>query len=128
MSARATGRTVFIVNFEHLLTTQSLQSSRPELFCKKGVLRNFAKFTGKHLPQACEFIKKESLAQVFFCEICEIYKNTFFYRTPPVAAWWGLQLYSKETLCEIFKDTLYLQITSGGCFCPYLLDYCNLLF
>ena len=24
-------------------------SSRPEVFCKKGVLRNFAKFTGKHL-------------------------------------------------------------------------------
>ena len=29
---------------------------------------------------------KESLAQVFFCEFCEISKNTFFYRTPPVAA------------------------------------------
>ena len=25
------------------------RSSRPEVFCKKGVLRNFAKFTGKHL-------------------------------------------------------------------------------
>ena len=27
------------------------RSGRPELFCKKGVLRNFAKFTGKHLCQ-----------------------------------------------------------------------------
>ena len=52
----------------------------------KGVLRNFAKFTGKHLckslfllqPQACNFIKKETLAQVFSCEFCEISKNTFF--------------------------------------------------
>ena len=25
--------------------------SRPEVFCEKGVLRNFAKFTGKHLCQ-----------------------------------------------------------------------------
>ena len=25
------------------------RSSRPEVFLKKGVLRNFAKFTGKHL-------------------------------------------------------------------------------
>ena len=25
------------------------RGSRPEVFCKKGVLRNFAKFTGKHL-------------------------------------------------------------------------------
>ena len=28
------------------------RSSRPEMFCKKGVLRNFAKFTGKHLCQS----------------------------------------------------------------------------
>ena len=35
---------------------------------------------------ACNFIKKESLTQVFSCEFCEISKNTFFYGTPPVAA------------------------------------------
>ena len=32
------------------------------------------------------FIKKEFLPQVFSCAFCEISKNTFFYRTPPVAA------------------------------------------
>ena len=26
-----------------------MRSSRPDVFCKKGVLRDFAKFTGKHL-------------------------------------------------------------------------------
>ena len=31
-------------------------------------------------------IKLQALAQVFFCEFCEISKNTFFNRTPPVAA------------------------------------------
>ena len=36
--------------------------------------------------QACNFIKKETLAQVFSCEFCEISKNIFPYRTPPVAA------------------------------------------
>ena len=58
---------------------------------KKCVLRNFAKLTGKHLcqslffnkvagltPQACNFIKKEALAQTFSCEFSEISKNTFF--------------------------------------------------
>ena len=45
---------------------------------KKDVLRNFAKFTGKQLCQRLNFIKKESLAQVFSCEFCEISKNTFF--------------------------------------------------
>ena len=29
-----------------------MRSSRPEVFHKKGVLRNFAKFTGKHLSQS----------------------------------------------------------------------------
>ena len=44
---------------------------------KKGVLRNFAKFTGKHLCQILFSDKKETLAQVFTCEYCEISKNTF---------------------------------------------------
>ena len=30
------------------------------------------------LPEACNFIKKEILTQVFSCEFCEIFKNTFF--------------------------------------------------
>ena len=29
-------------------------------------------------PQACNFIKKETLAQVFYCEFCENSKNNFF--------------------------------------------------
>ena len=33
-------------------------------------------------PYACSFIKKETLAQLFSCEFCEISKNTFSYRTP----------------------------------------------
>ena len=76
--------------------TMLFTSSRPEVFCKKGVLGNFAKFTGKHLCQslffnkvaggACNFIKKETLAQVFSCEFCEISKNIFSQRTPLVAA------------------------------------------
>ena len=60
----------------------------PEVFCKKGVLKNFTKFTGKHLCQsffliqvtgeASNFIKIETLTQVFYCEFCKIFKNIFF--------------------------------------------------
>ena len=32
------------------------------------------------LRQACNFIKKVTLAQMFSCGFCEIFKNTFFYR------------------------------------------------
>ena len=48
---------------------------------KKGVLMKFHKIRGKTLePESlsCNFIKKETLAQVFSCEFSEISKNTFF--------------------------------------------------
>ena len=73
------------------------------MFCKKGVLRNFAKFTGKYQrwslffikvagcarasfliklqASTCNFIKNEILAQVFACGFCKISKNAFSYRT-----------------------------------------------
>ena len=31
-------------------------------------------------------LHKKTPTQVFFCEVCEIFKNTFSCRTPPVAA------------------------------------------
>ena len=37
------------------------RSSRPEVFYKKGVLRNFAKLTGKHLCQSLFFKKSASV-------------------------------------------------------------------
>ena len=74
------------------------RSSRPEVLCKKGVLRNFTKFTGKHLCQNLFFNKVAGLAwlwhllapvavaQVFSCEFCEISKNIFFIEH----LWWLL--------------------------------------
>ena len=52
------------------------RSSRPEVFFKKVVLRNFTKFKGKHLCQSLFFNKVASFRP----------QNTFSYRTPPVAA------------------------------------------
>ena len=37
------------------------RSSRPEVFCKKGFLRNFVKFTGKHLCQNLFFSEAAGL-------------------------------------------------------------------
>ena len=57
------------------------QKQPPEVFCKKGVLRNFAKLTVKHLCLSLffnNFIKKETLAQVFSCDFWDISRNTFF--------------------------------------------------
>ena len=69
------------------------KSSRPGVFFKKGVLRNFAKFTGKLLCQSLFFNKVagvsfliKTLAEVFSFEFCEISKSTYSQRAPQVAA------------------------------------------
>ena len=72
------GRVTIIPDKIDVRLLETLRSSRPEVFCKKSVLRNFTKFTGNYLCQglffnkvvglrleACNFIKKETLAQVF---------------------------------------------------------------
>ena len=73
-----------------------LRSSRPEVFCRKCVLRSFTnsqestcarvsfliKLRAWGKPKVkvntFNFIKKENLAQVFSCEFCQIFKNSFF--------------------------------------------------
>ena len=49
----------------------SFRSSRPEVFCEKGVLRNFAKFTGKHLCQSL-FFNKVAGGQLYFRNLLNI--------------------------------------------------------
>ena len=43
----------------------SSRSSRPEVLCKIGVLRNFGKFTGKHLWQSLFLIKLQAAGLKF---------------------------------------------------------------
>ena len=88
------------VNIAKFLRTAFLQntstSSRLQMFFKIGILKSFANFTGRHLcwrlflknlqTEGLQLHKKKTPTQVFSCEVCEIYKNTFSYRTPPVTA------------------------------------------
>ena len=63
------------------------------MLCKIGVFKTLAKFTGKHVcwrlsynkiaGLACNFIKRETTTQVFSSKFCEIFRNTFYYGTPP---------------------------------------------
>ena len=76
------------IHVSHCVPSNAYRSSHWSCSVRKGVLRNFTKFTGKHpcqslffnkvAGQACNFIKKETLAQVFSCKFCEISKNNFF--------------------------------------------------
>ena len=79
-----------------MLLCNVMRSSSPEMFCKRGVLRIFIKFTGKHL---C-------------CELCEISKNTLFHRTLLVAASLYCNLSTKNLITLnrfflIFSDSIF---------------------
>ena len=54
------------------------QNQPPELFFKKKVFLKISKNSLKNTcAQTRNFIKKETLAQTFFCEFCLIFKNAF---------------------------------------------------
>ena len=49
------------------------------------VKKVFLEISQNSQENTCNFNNKETLTQVFSCEFCEIYKNTFCYRIPPLA-------------------------------------------
>ena len=76
------------------------RSSRPEEFYKKGILRSFIKFTGKHLCHSLFFNKVAGLRP------STLLKKRLWHRCFSVN-------FVK------FLGTLFLQNTSGGCFCDF---------
>ena len=52
--------------------------------------------------------RKCSQTQVFSCEICEFFKNTFFYRTPPVAAF-----VNPSNLTWSEREVVFILLTSS---------------
>ena len=84
------------------------------------------------VEQNINFIKKETLAQVFSCEFCEISMNTFFYRTPLVAASvlhpiWESQIKSKTVISSRKKKRAFyvpLILSEGNFFKICVLSQC----
>ena len=66
-----------------------LRTSRPEVFCKKGGFRKFAKFLGKHLCQSPFFNKVAGLPVNFV----KFLRTSFF-----IEHLWWLLLFSVETV------------------------------
>ena len=79
------------------------RSNHREVFCKKGALRNSAKFTWKHLCQSL-FFNKKTLVQGFPSEFSQISNNTFSYKTAPVAA--SRSSYSSKSIKPRFNSSL----------------------
>ena len=77
------------------------RSSRREMFCKQGVLRNFAKFTGKNLRQKVAGLKRR--LRCFPVIFCDISRTPFF-----IEHLWRLVLKKKPQphngrICVTFK-------------------------
>ena len=93
---------------------QKYRSSRLEVFCRKGVLRNFEKFAGKHLCHSLLFNKVGGLRTVallkkrFWCR-CFPVNFLKFLKTPSITEhlWWLLlktrvnQLIFREELVDL---------------------------
>ena len=95
------------------------RSSHQRYSVKKAVLGSFIKFTGKHScqspffnkvarlrPQACNFIKKETLTQVLSCEFCEISRNSFNYRTP-LGDCFKILIHSEKMKAKYMKEVAW---------------------
>ena len=85
----------------HNRTIYLPRSSRPSVFCKKCVLKNFAKFTGKHLYQSHHFNK-----------LCFPANFAKFLRTPFLTEhlWWLLLLLLAVICCHKLSLVLPLGV------------------
>ena len=116
-----------------------IRSSLEQIFCLTARYRScrqrcsMKKFTGKHLCQSLFFNKVAglTLSQVFSCGFCEISKDTFFYRTPLVAA----SVTKKANQCfrvipeghlGVFtlSNSFYISLGFKSCPDPERLHYC----
>ena len=112
LAIKATGRRqwrrfgVFVVNFTETATRGVVQEKVLLEISQNSQENTCARvpFLIKLQAEVCNFIKKETLAQMFSCEICEISKNTFFIENLQVTA-------------SDFKNRFY---TLFWCFCCWL--------
>ena len=110
----------------HVFNLLYHQKQPLDVFCKKGVLKNFVQFTGKHLYQslffnevacvASNFIKKETRSQVFSCEFCEIFQKTYFeehLQTATSVTFNTLETWETQGYNLMFDFTSYIFLFSG---------------
>ena len=113
------------------------RTSFPGVFLEKGVLKINthaevwfelsckAKFTGETLCQravTCNFMKKESLTQVFSCELCKIFKN-LSYKTPPVAVSDPRTSYKTFQKTAIWEVKLHPRLIFWGALSPLWVSF-----
>ena len=97
------------------------RSSRPEVFSKKGVRRNFAKFTGKHLRQSPE-TRPATLLKKRLWRRCFPVNFAKFLRTPLQNTSWRLL----QLIDSLFQSFRYKQVFNFFCELVKFLNMCTL--
>ena len=107
---------VLMQRFKLLKEIAQFGSSRPEVFCEKGVLRNFAKLTIKRLCQSLFFNKVAGLGPATLlkkrlCYTCYPVNFAKFLRTPFLTEhlWWLLLVYLSKIICLFYICVLSVQ-------------------
>ena len=87
---------VYFFTSDLMFSTQRQKTFSTQMFFKIGALKIsqtwqenicvWVSFWKCCSLEALQYYQKETPTLVFSCEVCEIFKDTFFYRTPPVAA------------------------------------------
>ena len=96
----------------HLFFFKKIRSSRPDMFSEKVVLRNFAKFTGKHLFQSLFFNKVAGAPAILLkkrlWQMCFPMNFKKFLRTPFFTEhlWWLLLEYI-YILLKVLEDSKF---------------------
>ena len=121
------------IQHEHFVITMSSTcwvwnehgSGNFRCYIKIVFLKNFAKFTGKHLCQSLfATLLKKRLWHRFFCEFCEIFKSTFLteHLRSTASKWtWNCLYQLKVTKRELEK---YLMTTIITKLCAYIFNIC----
>ena len=96
--------------------------NRSQMFFKVGVFKNFPIFPRNHLCWSLFSIKVAGL-KVFSGEYCEIFKNSCFYKIPPVAAF-----VIKNVAFMMHCTKMKKRLMENFIFCIVMppLSYCNL--
>ena len=107
----------FLSGLSRELNQTRLKSRSPETFAFRVGGLEFSEMGGcpkwrgvlnpsKNYAKACNFIKEETLVQVFSCEFCEIFKSSFFDRTPGRLLLEKLSQNCCEGLCNVPENAM----------------------
>ena len=116
---------ILISGHSFMCLTFRIRGIHPKVCYKKGTLKNFAKFSRKHLCRVSFLIKlqgkghepyvKETPRRVISCVFCKIFKKTFFVKVCE-RLFLKTRIFSRVSFCKSYIKVLGLRSSQPPCF------------